>query len=134
MTNNKIHFKIRLDHMIDLITNSSSELFVIANSMEKSVLVEMTNKVLEGTGFKISESCIEDRYLDNEDNVYDHNWQLEDMAEKLGQSKEEFMLTNFKNGPKWYGISFDRDQTYQSNYDITALLAGIGYEMVNGDY
>lgn len=129
---NKIIFKIRIDHILDLITNSSSELFVIANSMEKATLVEMTNTALTGTGFSIHENDIEERFINDNESVHEHAWKIAQMSQDLGITEDEFKEKMFATGPKWYGISFDRDEIYNSNVGIK--LSELGYEMVNGDY
>ena len=39
---------LRIDNTIDLITNSSSELFVIKSTKQKEVIIKMLEKALEG--------------------------------------------------------------------------------------
>lgn len=129
----KIIAFIRIDSMIDIITNSSSELFVIENKMAIPVLVEMTNTVLAGTGFSITESCVEKRLVQDERD-YDTEWKIDEALKLFPEDVREELKAKYLTEPNWYGISFDRDQIYLSDSDIRGKLTSIGYELIDTDY
>lgn len=130
---NKILGFIRIDSMIDIITNSSSELFVTKNNMEVDALVEMVNTALSGTGFSISESCVEKRLVQDEAD-YETQWKIDDTLKLFPEEVREELKTKYLTDPNFYGIAFDRDEIYNSNHDIRGILLGIGFELIDTDY
>lgn len=133
---NKIVGFIKVDHIIDLITNSSSELYVIQATMSKEIIAEMINATLSGIT-SVSVDSIEDRLNDNSDSVSDHEWQINQALEAFPvEAREELREKYFKN-PAYYGVVFDRDWIYEQDNignDVRHRLEQIGFEMINGDY
>lgn len=127
---NKIHFTINVDNMIDLITNSSSELYVIDNNMTIETLVEMVNTTLKDTGFSISEYDVEKRYIKDGD-LYDQEYKIDQALELFPESEREKLKEQFFSKPLYYGISFDRDDF---TYEARQALESIGFECVDTDY
>jgi hypothetical protein len=130
---NKVLAFIRIDSMIDIITNSSSELFVIENKMAIPVLVEMTNTVLSGTGFSITESCVEKRLVQDQQD-YETEWKIDEALALFPENVREELKAKYLTEPNWYGISFDRDDIHRNDQDIRGRLTSIGYELIDTDY
>lgn len=130
---NKILAFIRIDSMIDIITNSSSELFVIENTMAIPVLVEMTNTALSNTGFSITESCVEKRLVKDQQD-YEIDWKIDETLALFPEHVREELKAKYLTEPNWYGIAFDRDHIYNSSNDIRDILTNIGYELIDTDY
>lgn len=121
-------FILRVDNTIDLITNSSSELFVIKSTKQKDVVIKMLEKALE--------------------DIYDYNIEL---GERVLKEKEEWEVdyekTNFLNNfpeekhaeieelfsqTNWYSFVIDRDHEYIR--EIENALIKIGFELIDTDY
>lgn len=121
-------FILRIDNTIDLITNSSSELFVIKSTKQKEVIIKLLEKALEG--------------------IYDYNIKL---GERVLKEKEEWEVdyekTNFLNNfpeekheeiealfsqTNWYSFVIDRDHEYIREIENT--LIKIGFELIDTDY
>jgi len=130
---NKVLAFIRIDSIIDIITNSSSELFVIENKMAIPILVEMTNSVLSGTGFSITESCVEKRLVQDQQD-HETEWKINEALVLFPEHVREELKAKYLTEPNWYGISFDRDDIYRNNDDIRGKLISIGYELIDTDY
>jgi hypothetical protein len=71
--------------MIDLITNSSSELYVIENKMAKTLLVEMLNEAFEGIR-KFSEWSVDDRFCQDKSN---YEFDVDNLLENFPESDRE---------------------------------------------
>jgi len=125
----KIAF-IRIDSIVDLITNSSSELFVIENKMTKEVLIELVNNALKGIT-SISNYSIEDRFVKDEA-PYDSN--IDYILEKFPEEDREMLREKYFTDPRWYGISFDRDWISERDGDVREILTKIGFELIDTDY
>jgi hypothetical protein len=124
---------LKIDSFIDIITNSSSELFVIENKMAVDALVEITNEALKDTGFSIHTNCVELR-IAKELRDYESEWQINQALELFPENVREEIKEKYLTHPNWYGISFDRDQIYQSDHDIRGILSNLGYELIDTDY
>lgn len=132
---NKITFKFQIDHILDLITNSSSELFVIENKCAKETIAELINEALKNIiTVKVSE--IEERF--KKDGQSDCTWEIDNALELFPETDREMLKEKYFTTPKYYGISFDRDWIYRLNNegrkDLRSILTGIGFEMVDSDY
>jgi len=124
---------IRIDSIVDLITNSSSELFVIENKMSKELLIELVNKALAGHS-KINEWCIENRFVKDE---RFEEWELDDILSKFPESDREMLKEKYFSDPRYYGISFDRDWIYSEKndgFDVRKVLSDLGFELIDTDY
>ena len=125
---NKIMFVYQADSIADIITNSSSMLFVRKADVAKEVLAEMINSV--DIGNNVNPSEFEERVLKDE-RPSEIEYALEKYIE-AGIIKLEDL------SPRWYGISFDRDWVWeQNNYrrnDVRQKLENLGFEMIDGDY
>ncbi len=124
---------IRIDSMIDLITNSSSELFVIENTMAKPMLVELVNEALKGFS-SIDEDDIECRINRDSYSIWEQDSMIEDALRIFPESTREEIKEKYLKDPKYYGISFDRDNISQSYVDVRGKLAAIGFELIDTDY
>lgn len=131
-TEKKMSFTINIDHVLDLITNSSSELFVIDAGMTKETLVEMVNEQLKGFS-SINIHNIEERFSRDE-SPEDFQWKMDELLNCLDETDSAEIKEKYFTKPKFYGISFDRDYIYRSNIDVRAKLCEIGFEFETGDY
>lgn len=132
----KVFFLLRIDHVIDLITNSSSELYVIENKTAKETIVEMVNAALKGCT-SISVDCIEDHFYNDGSKPYEAEWKINEALELIPEIYREEAKQKYFSTPKYYGIVFDRDWVWEQEnkgYDFRGSLNKLGFEMVNGDY
>lgn len=133
---NRIFFIFKMDHIIDLITNSSSELFVIKADQSKQVFVEMINECLKGIT-SISEFSVEERLVEDE-RPGDVEWRIEDTLKLFPKEVRQELKEKYLTKPNFYGISFDRDWIYkienEKGFDIRGKLQTLGMEMIDGDY
>ena len=118
---------IRIDNMIDLITNSSSELYVIENNMAKTLLIEMLNEAFEGIR-KFNEFSVDDRFAKDKP-----DWELDvdNLLENFPESDREELRQRYFSTPRFYAVSFDRD--YMEDDDRQKLYS-IGFELIDSEY
>jgi hypothetical protein len=114
---------IRIDNMIDLITNSSSELYVIQNKMAKSILIEMLNEAFKGTGRRFTEFSIDGRFVRDKT---EYETYVDDILENFPESDREELRKKYFTVPRFYSISFDRGHMEDSDRQI---LYSIGFEI-----
>lgn len=116
---------IRIDNMIDIITNSSSELFIIENNMAVPMLVELVNTAFNGK-LKISEYNIEGIF--NKDEYANTN--IDEILDNFPESDREMLRTKYFTDPRWYKLSLDRDWIYRVEREIPLrkILTEIGFE------
>jgi hypothetical protein len=119
----KIIAFIRIDNMVDIITNSSSELFVIENTMAKSLLVEIVNKALEGTKHKINEFCVDGRFKKDE---AEYETYVDNILEYFPETDREMLREKYFTDPRYYSIAFDRDYMEDS---VREILRNLGFEV-----
>lgn len=133
---NKITFIFQFDHIIDIITNSSSELFVIENKCAKDTLLEMLNSALSGIT-KVTDYDIEERFF-KDGSYYDQESKIDFSLEIFEDKDREEIKNKYFSSPKYYGISFDRDWIYTLNndkgIDLRSKLTSIGFELIDTDY
>ena len=135
-TKNKIIGFIKIDHILDLITNSSSELFVIKNTMEKNILIELVNTALKGFD-KITDNSIEERFKKDGD-FYSQDYDKEQILNYFPEELRDEIQEKYLTKPNYYGISFDRDWIYSldnnKNFSVREKLKEIGFELIDTDY
>ena len=133
---NKVLAFIRIDNFIDIITNSSSELFVLENTMAIPTLSEMVNEVLEGYG-KVSDHNIMSRFVKDKEN-YELDYFINDFLSLIPESDHEEIKKKYFTDTKWYAISFDRDWISDLNcshgFSVRDALSSIGFELIDTDY
>jgi hypothetical protein len=126
----------KINHVIDLITNSSSELFVLEAKTNKRLIVELVNEALKGATY-ISEDSIEDRIF-KEGNLYDADWKIEEALKAFPENVREELKAKYFTNPNYYGVAFDRDWVYRMDndqgIDVRSEMASLGFEMVDSDY
>ena len=124
---------IRVENMIDLITNSSSELFVInAKNTTAKVLTEMVNSAL-GYTF-VTENSFEPRFKKESAN-YEMEWEIDNILENFPEEdREELRKKYFANGGNYFAITQDRDDSYRNDYKVKDTLIELGFEFMGSDY
>lgn len=133
---NKLVFKFTFDHIIDIITNSSSELFVIENKCAKEMIVEMVNEALKGCT-SISINSIEERFFNDSETPGTHEWKINDTLENFPEEAREEIKQKYFTKPKYYGVVFDRDWVYNQNnegFDVRDKLFKLGFTLEDTDY
>jgi len=132
----KVFAYLKIDHIIDLITNSSSELFVIENKCAKETICEIINEALKGAT-SVTVDCIEERFTKDGD-LYSQEYEIENALKMFPENAIEELKEKYFKNPKYYGVSFDRDWIYQMdndlNFDVRSKLINIGFELVDTDY
>lgn len=127
---------LKIDHVIDLITNSSSELFVMEAKVSKDLIVEMINESLKGTT-SVSVDSIEERFF-KEGNTYDADWKIEQALEVFPENVRAELKEKYFVNPVYWGVAFDRDWIYRQDndngVDVRSKLIELGFELVDTDY
>ena len=119
---------IHIDSMIDIITNSSSELFVIENKLAKPLLVELVNTALTGTNHKITEFSIDDRFVKEK---AEYETYVDEILENFPSEDREELRKRYFTDAKYYAISFDRDHMEDN---VRTILYNLGFELIDSDY
>lgn len=126
---------LKINHVIDLITNSSSELFVLEAKMNKKLIVELVNEALKGAT-SITEDSIEERIF-KEGHVYDGEWQIQEALEKFPENVREELKAKYFTNPNYWGVVFDRDWVYEMDsqgIDVRFKMSQLGFELIDTDY
>ena len=124
---------IRVDNMIDIITNSSSELFVInAKNTTAKALAELVNAAV---GFTFAtEHSLEKRFIKERPN-YEMAWNIDEVLENFPQEDREILKEKyFKDGGNYFAITQDRDESYNNNYAVKNKLIELGFEFMGSYY
>ncbi len=126
----------KINHVIDLITNSSSELFVLEAKMNKKLIVELVNEALKGAT-SITEDSIEDRIF-KDGHLYEADWKVDEALNAFPENVREELKAKYFTNPNYYGVVFDRDWVHQQDNDnginIREKMSQLGFEMVDSDY
>jgi hypothetical protein len=126
---------LKIDHTIDLITNSSSELFVMEAKTSKQLVVEMLNEALKGAT-SVSINSIEDRII-KECRPSDADWRIDDALTLFPEETREELKAKYLTEPNYFGVSFDRDWVYEMDNKgiyIRDILSSLGFELIDTDY
>lgn len=110
--------------IIDVITNSSSEIFTIETDKTKEFLAEVVNNFCKEKGLKYSVSNY------SFDNMED-DWDIKNAIETL--EEKGFVVTRKDPTKKGYTLSIDRDEIYREleplkNFLISEFNAEVGYD------
>ena len=123
---NKQKFKIRIDNSIDIITNSSSELFVIKGNRQKQDLIELLNseigKVVTFNDWSVDISRFDDSKYDSseEESI------ISDFLSNFSDEKAE-KLRKIINEDSYFEIYID-DYTISAFPWIEDKLLEIGFQ------
>lgn len=128
MKNRTIGF-IRVDNVIDLITNSSSELFTIRANMAQSIIEELVVKAMDGLPYDFSVMRLE-----NSNGPRDEEWELDDALKVFAPEDREEIKQKYLGKAKYYAVVVDRDLGYDTNYKHHDELMKLGFELVTSDY
>jgi len=129
----KIIAFISIDHVVDLITNSSSELYVIKATGAKEILLELVNEALKEYTY-VHLTDFEDRFF-KEGHTSEADWKIQDILESFDEDDRKELKEKYFTNPKYYGLVFDRDWVYNNgDYDFRDKLRGVGFELVDTDY
>lgn len=98
--------EIKLHSLVDIITNSSSEIFTIETDKTKEFLAEAVNSFCKENdlGYKIQPSWIDDE---------EEDWDLQQQIQSLKDRGYE--VTKVDSSLKRYVIKIDRDLVYTEN-------------------
>lgn len=123
---NKQKFKIRIDNSIDIITNSSSELFVIKGDRQKQDLIELLNseigKVVTFNDWSVDIS----RFDDSEYDSFEEESIIADFLSNFSDEKAE-RLRKIINEDTYFQIYID-DYTVSEFPWIKDKLLEIGFQ------
>lgn len=129
---------IRIENSIDLITNSSSELFVIKGDKQKEMILEMMNQAFdeEGLSYRASDYELQPSFTYDKDYSFDFEYEKNRMIEMFGEDKRTIVEQLFDDPDKanYYHFMFDRDDEYRLDYKIQSALTRIGFEFLGSDY
>ena len=123
---NKQKFKIRIDNSIDIITNSSSELFVIKGDRQKQDLIELLNseigKVVTFNDWSVDISRFDDSKYDSseEESI------ISDFLSNFSDEKAE-KLRKIINEDSYFEIYID-DYTISAFPWVEDKLLEIGFQ------
>ena len=125
---------IRIENVIPLITNSSSELFVIeAKGKTAEMLAEMVNTSINPYDV-VSPKSFEKRFKKESSN-YDMDWEVDSILENFPEEDREKLRNQyFTDGGNYFAIMFDRDESYMNKYKVKNALIELGFEFMGSDY
>ena len=126
----KVTAVIRIENVIPLITNSSSELFVIeAKDKTAEMLSEMVNAAIKQN--IVSPYSFEKRFKKESSN-YGMEWEIDNILENFPEGDREKLRNQyFTDGGNYFAIMFDRDE---DNSKIKEVLTELGFEFMGSDY
>lgn len=125
---------IQIDNMIDLITNSSSELFVIKADKPKEMLAELCREALRDYRPNFTIEDISDRIFEGSHREWEESSKVEQALEVFPEEVREELREKYLTKPNYYAVVFDRDWEYHQNYQPKRILEEIGFEMIDNDY
>lgn len=128
MKNRTIAF-IRIDNMIDLITNSSSELFTIKADQPLEIIEALVKEAMDGIGYSI-DSC---RLQDGED-IREGDWVIENALAVFAPEDREEIREKYLSKAKYYAVIVDRDDGYHTDYAHHYRLKELGFELITIDF
>ena len=119
---------VYVDNVIDLITNSSSELFTVRANMAQPIMEKLVAEALDiYYDFKVMR-------LENSDGPNDEDWQIENALSIFAPEDREEIKTKYLGKAKYYAIVIDRDLASEYNYSHHEKLKELGFELVDSDY
>lgn len=124
---------IQIDNFIDLITNSSSELFVIRADQAKEYLLELLNESLKGYTSFVPDG-IEERMFEGNHYVSSEEYMLEETLAKFPVEARDEIKQKYLSKPRFYGVVFDRDWDAQQDYVPQRILESLGFELISSDH
>ena len=123
---NKQKFKIRIDNSIDIITNSSSELFVIKGDRQKQDLIELLNSEI-GKVVTFNEWSVDiSRFDDSEYDSFEEESIITDFLSNFSDEKAE-RLRKIINEDSYFQLYID-DYTVSEFPWIKDKLLEIGFQ------
>lgn len=128
MKNRTIAF-VYVDNAIDLITNSSSELFTIRATQPKEVIEALVGEAMGDIYYSMDVMRLE-----NSDGPNDEEWQLEQALSVFAPEDREEVRAKYFNKAKYYAVVVDRDAGYDTNFKHHDNLIKLGFELVTTDY
>ena len=123
---NKQKFKIRIDNSIDIITNSSSELFVIKGDRQKQDLIELLNSEIGKVVTFNDWSVYISRFDDSEYDSFEEESIIADFLSNFSDEKAE-RLRKIINEDSYFEIYID-DYTVSEFPWIKDKLLEIGFQ------
>ena len=123
---NKQKFKIRIDNSIDIITNSSSELFVIKGDRQKQDLIELLNSEIGKVVTFNDWSVYISRFADSEYDSFEEESIISDFLSNFSDEKAE-RLRKIINEDTYFQIYID-DYTVSEFPWIKDKLLEIGFQ------
>jgi len=126
---------LKIDHTIDLITNSSSELFVMEAKTSKQLVVEMLNEALKGAT-TVSLDSIEERVI-KDCRQYEADLKIDEALALFPEGTREELRAKYLTEPNYFGVSFDRDWVYEMDNNgiyVRDILSNLGFELIDTDY
>lgn len=123
---NKQKFKIRIDNSIDIITNSSSELFVIKGDRQKQDLIELLNSEIGKVVTFNDWSVYVSRFDDSEYDSFEEESIIADFLSNFSDEKAE-RLRKIINEDTYFQIYID-DYTVSEFPWIKDKLLEIGFQ------
>lgn len=123
------------DNQIDLITNSSSELFTVpCQNKSKEFFVNLINSFIpENYEYKVKSQELHERIFQYEDEWSAVNT-LEILLKNFPEEDREEIRQKYFNKPNYFAISFDRDWVFLEEDIVKAALYAAGFELIDSDY
>lgn len=123
---NKQKFKIRIDNSIDIITNSSSELFVIKGDRQKQDLIELLNSEIGKVVTFNDWSVYISRFDNSEYDSFEEESIIADFLSNFSDEKAE-RLRKIINEDSYFEIYID-DHTISAFPWVEDKLLEIGFQ------
>jgi len=121
---------INVDHVIDIITNSSSELFLIKANQEQKVIEDLVKEALPMIGYSFEVRCMEDGTL----HEYETESRLDYILSHFAEEHRDEIREKYLSAPRYYAVIIDRDEDSEHDYVPRDNLQALGFELVDSDY
>lgn len=133
------HFLVRIDNCINLITNSSSELFIIKGDLQKEIVLEMMNASFENVGidYRASLYSLSDSFTRDSNWDFDIDYEKSRLKDIFSEEKSDLIDQLFaqeEDKANYYHFTFDRDEEYHLDGKVHDALVAIGFEFMGSDY
>lgn len=117
-----------VDNMIDLITNSSSELFVLKADQPQDMIERLVLSVMDvGYSFTVT-------HMSGDPDPRDEEWRMENVLKEFPEDKRDEIKEKYFSDPKWYCVIVDRDAGYHTDYKHHNELQKLGFHLETSDY
>lgn len=120
---------LKFDHRVGIITNSSSELFLIKANQDEELIRKMVEEALE-CSYDFEVRYMEDGTLHD----YEVESRMEYILSHFAEEHRAEIKEKYLSAPRYYAVIIDRDVDSELDYGPRNNLQNLGFELVDSDY